>query len=813
MNNNEFSNQFDVLYNNIMSNEAPGLNEYEKSVFLTKAQDEIVKNHFNPKSNSKTEGFDDTAKRQADFSMLLKTYHSSNPFTFENSQFQQFDPRSLSYVLPSDLFITVNESLIISKPTIDCVGFLAGTGMHKTFALMRYVKEFMPIFDLNFDMFKLPQWLINAVYEHHLNISDSGVKDIADLTQQHFCEYYVNNYSIAPNKNTVYHCILVVVPGVESSNKLLKLNAALNSSNNTITFSASNNIDSTTISRELATILDGLISEREKEVDAASDVNNEYTNDIGIYKILARDTRGKIVDLTLSNALNDYSELYVDVYTDKEGYIAGVLCDALGSVSITPIVSNTKPIISVINNNIKFSPEIEVSSGKHIYSFLVKLKDDVAIKSKASNINFVWRNKEEARVNFEDLNYRGIPLEIKVGSNSGPNGDWADNGVTNTEETVSTTMLIEEGYSVAFGRVPLNTSKEIEITLNISNNDDSEHEFELETDLDSDIEYTIDPETLDSVVITENSSVTQKITVSFEPTEEGRYLRTFNFILKLNNEQINAISCNLSGVGVKLEQINPNTGELGDLFGDVTTVEPGTSSGTIEPWGSGGSLKPTGDSSSNNSSSGTLPEGTEVEGDTSGYSYYDYANVKDSFIPINGSILCWCNLDLIGNGKQFKVIRKEVDPDSYRDGVRTILPISFVDYRRLMSKPYKEPLKWQAWRLITNADSNNTGIAEIIPTSKDRKLYDRLVYDIRYVKRPRPIILANFSDAYGEGITIQGKDGSEVIYSNNDQKTKWDPCELDPILHEEILQRAVELAKIAWTGDANSSVQTGTRSE
>lgn len=38
----EFSNEFDVLYNNIMSNASPGLNEYEKSVFLTQAQDEIV---------------------------------------------------------------------------------------------------------------------------------------------------------------------------------------------------------------------------------------------------------------------------------------------------------------------------------------------------------------------------------------------------------------------------------------------------------------------------------------------------------------------------------------------------------------------------------------------------------------------------------------------------------------------------------------------------------------------------------------------------------------------------------------------------
>ena len=42
----EFDYQFDVLYNNITSNQAPGLDAYEKSVFLTKAQDEIIKNYF-----------------------------------------------------------------------------------------------------------------------------------------------------------------------------------------------------------------------------------------------------------------------------------------------------------------------------------------------------------------------------------------------------------------------------------------------------------------------------------------------------------------------------------------------------------------------------------------------------------------------------------------------------------------------------------------------------------------------------------------------------------------------------------------------
>ena len=38
----EFSLEFDLLWNNIFSNKAPGLNEYEKSLFLTQAQEAVV---------------------------------------------------------------------------------------------------------------------------------------------------------------------------------------------------------------------------------------------------------------------------------------------------------------------------------------------------------------------------------------------------------------------------------------------------------------------------------------------------------------------------------------------------------------------------------------------------------------------------------------------------------------------------------------------------------------------------------------------------------------------------------------------------
>lgn len=115
----EFSNQFDVLYNNITSNQAPGLTEYEKTVFLTKAQNEIVKNYFtaNSKGNNIQQGFDDSAKRQADFSCLMvsKVVNSGTLPT----GYSKIDPRedTAVYKFPTDVFIAINETIILSKPS------------------------------------------------------------------------------------------------------------------------------------------------------------------------------------------------------------------------------------------------------------------------------------------------------------------------------------------------------------------------------------------------------------------------------------------------------------------------------------------------------------------------------------------------------------------------------------------------------------------------------------------------------------------------------------------------------------------------
>lgn len=121
----------------------------------------------------------------------------------------------------------------------------------------------------------------------------------------------------------------------------------------------------------------------------------------------------------------------------------------------------------------------------------------------------------------------------------------------------------------------------------------------------------------------------------------------------------------------------------------------------------------------------------------------------------------------------------------------SIVPISFEEYNRLMSKPYKCPLRNQGWRLL---QYSNKGIAEIIVVGGTLS-----EYKIRYIKRPKPIILADLDEVYSN-VSIDGQ-------------TSVSECELDPILHPEILQRAVELAKAAYTGDLKSSVELGQRSE
>ena len=122
-----------------------------------------------------------------------------------------------------------------------------------------------------------------------------------------------------------------------------------------------------------------------------------------------------------------------------------------------------------------------------------------------------------------------------------------------------------------------------------------------------------------------------------------------------------------------------------------------------------------------------------------------------------------------------------------------------------MQKPYKYPPKSQVWRLITGevtANNNKVPVVEIIGRYNPDGTGS---YKLRYVRRPKPIILVDLN-TIDNNLSINGE-------------TSATTCELPEHIHEEILQRAVELAKAAYATDQNGTiqlnnqVQTGQRSE
>lgn len=114
MTNKEFRNQFDISYNSIASMSAPSIDDFELSVYLTKAQLELIKNYYDPLSNRKQKGFEVTEKRRRDLNQLVKDYKTST--VISNSS--NINSEAKFYTVPDDLFLIINEKAKITSE--DC---------------------------------------------------------------------------------------------------------------------------------------------------------------------------------------------------------------------------------------------------------------------------------------------------------------------------------------------------------------------------------------------------------------------------------------------------------------------------------------------------------------------------------------------------------------------------------------------------------------------------------------------------------------------------------------------------------------------
>ena len=103
----EFSREFDILYNNITSNQAPALNSYEKSVFLTEAQEGLVLELYRGGNGGSFERTEEFTSYLTKLTSTAKLYgqESEVPIT---SKFFCYD-----FLLPQGLWFIVYESATV----------------------------------------------------------------------------------------------------------------------------------------------------------------------------------------------------------------------------------------------------------------------------------------------------------------------------------------------------------------------------------------------------------------------------------------------------------------------------------------------------------------------------------------------------------------------------------------------------------------------------------------------------------------------------------------------------------------------------
>lgn len=119
----EFSNEFDALLNSYSTTEEFGktpntieLDEYEKSVFLTKAQEDVVIDMYNGK-NTFGDSFEKTEEIRRYLSDLIKTYTTTD----KKVGYTGLSKSSVFFELPNDLWFITYESVNLKDDGLGCM--------------------------------------------------------------------------------------------------------------------------------------------------------------------------------------------------------------------------------------------------------------------------------------------------------------------------------------------------------------------------------------------------------------------------------------------------------------------------------------------------------------------------------------------------------------------------------------------------------------------------------------------------------------------------------------------------------------------
>lgn len=142
------------------------------------------------------------------------------------------------------------------------------------------------------------------------------------------------------------------------------------------------------------------------------------------------------------------------------------------------------------------------------------------------------------------------------------------------------------------------------------------------------------------------------------------------------------------------------------------------------------------------------------------------------------------NKTIHSNGSMWKIVEQGYNPlvilSEVANSTLSVVELSYSEFNKFMSGIYKLPKKSQCWKIRHDSSFEIIAPNEITITAIKQV----------YVKLPQQIVINTTTPSNEVG------------------------CELPEVLHDEILQRAVELAKAAYASqDTNIQLSMGQRSE
>lgn len=128
----------------------------------------------------------------------------------------------------------------------------------------------------------------------------------------------------------------------------------------------------------------------------------------------------------------------------------------------------------------------------------------------------------------------------------------------------------------------------------------------------------------------------------------------------------------------------------------------------------------------------------------------------------------------------------------YDKKVVEVIPITHDNFMTDYYNPFRKPNKNSVWRLDISKESAKTTFEVVSAEDLDS-------YNVRYVAYPSPIILTDLEsdeDFTGLGLTIDGNTAKAT-------------CLLNPMVHQEIINRAVEIAVLDYNKPETLQARVG----